>query len=129
MSPSTGARIRQFARESAWLFLLDALAWAIGILAALVLRFDFDITRIHWGWTSLVIGITVVLQLLGGMLFWLYRGRYERGGFDEVRALVLDTVAVMAVAWGFAYIVGYGNGIPRSALIIAARSQVRPSRS
>ena len=120
MSPSAGVRIRQFARESAWLFLLDVVAWAIGILAALVLRFDFDITRIHWGWTSLVIAVTAVLQLLGGMVFWLYRGRYERGGFDEVRALVFDTVAVMAVAWGFAYIVGYGNGIPRSALIIAA---------
>jgi dTDP-glucose 4,6-dehydratase len=109
-----------FARQYGLLFLLDAAAWALGILAALVLRFDFNLSRIHPGWTLAVIGVTVVLQLIAGWLFWLYRNRYEVGSFDEVRALVLDITAVMVVAWVFAYLVGYGNGIPRSTLIIAA---------
>ncbi|CAG7614192.1 polysaccharide biosynthesis protein [Leucobacter soli] len=120
MSQTADGRFAHLARLYGGLFLCDVICWAIGILAALVLRFDFDVSRIHWGWTLLVIGVTAVAQFLGGIVFWLYRGRYERGGFDEVRALVLDTVAVMAVAWAVAYLVGYGNGIPRSTLIIAA---------
>lgn len=120
VSQTTSRRVMHFARQYGVLFLCDIAAWAIGILAALILRFDFDLSRIHWGWSFALIGATALLQLLGGWVFWLYRGRYEVGGFDEVRALVFDTVAVMAVAWGFAYLVGYGNGIPRSAMIIAA---------
>lgn len=120
MPQTVGARIAHFARQYGLLFLLDAAAWAIGILAALVLRFDFNLARIHPGWTLAVIGVTVGLQLIAGWLFWLYRNRYEVGSFDEVRALVLDITAVMVFAWIFAYLVGYGNGIPRSTLIIAA---------
>src|SRR5690606_16008683 len=75
---------------------------------------------IHWGWTLALIGITALLQLIGGWVFWLYRGRYEVGGFDEVRALVLNVVAVMVIAWICAYLLGYGRGIPRSTMIIAA---------
>lgn len=120
MSQSAGPRFTQFAKNAGLLFLADAVAWCIGILAALVLRFDFDFSRLHWGWAFAVVGVTIVLQLLAGWAFWLYRGRYELGGFDEVRVLVFDTIAVMVVAWIFAFLVGYGNGIPRSTLVIAA---------
>lgn len=119
--PQTVAgRIAHFTRQYGVLFLIDALAWAIAILAALVLRFDFNLMRIHWGWTLTVIGVTAILQLLFGWVFWLYRNRYQVGSFDEVRVLVLDVTAVLVVAWLFAYLVGYGNGIPRSTLVIAA---------
>ncbi|MBK0419545.1 polysaccharide biosynthesis protein [Leucobacter sp. CSA1] len=119
--PTTPAgRFAHFTRQYGPLYLLDVFAWTVGILAALVLRFDFNFSRIHWGWTLAVIGVTALLQLLGGWLFWLYRSRYELGSFDEVRALVLNITAVMVIAWVFAYLVGYGNGIPRSTLVIAA---------
>ncbi|WP_341783066.1 nucleoside-diphosphate sugar epimerase/dehydratase [Leucobacter weissii] len=117
---TAGARLAHFARTYGLLFLCDALAWAVGILAALVLRFDFNVMLIHWGWSLALIGATMVLQLVAGWCFWLYRNRYEVGGFDEVRAIVFDVTAVMAVAWGLAYLVAYGNGIPRSTMIIAA---------
>ena len=113
-------RFSHFVRQYGLLFLFDAAAWAIAIMAALVLRFDFNLTRIHWTWTLVVILITALLQLVGGWLFWLYRSRWEVGSFDEVRALVLNVVVVMTFAWAAAYLVGYGRGIPRSALIIAA---------
>lgn len=102
------------------LFLVDAIAWAIGIVAALVLRYDFDLSGPHWGWSLVLIAATVVLQLVAGWVFWLYRGRYEVGGFDEVKALVFDVVAVMALAWLVGYLLAYGDGIPRSTMIIAA---------
>ncbi|WP_082309370.1 polysaccharide biosynthesis protein [Leucobacter musarum] len=120
MPQTVAGRIAHFTRQYGVLFLIDALAWAIGILAALVLRFDFNLMRIHWGWTLTVIGVTAILQLLFGWVFWLYRNRYQVGSFDEVRVLVLDVTAVLVVAWLFAYLVGYGNGIPRSTLVIAA---------
>ena len=120
VSNTASQRTAHFARQYGLLFALDAIAWAIGILAALVLRFDFNLSHIQWGWTSVVVGATIVLQLIGGWVFWLYRNRYEVGSFDEVRALVLNVTAVMVVAWLVAFLVGYGNGIPRSTLIIAA---------
>ena len=113
-------RVAHFGRTYGLLFVGDVIAWGIGILAALVLRFDFNISAIHWGWTLLLIASTAALQLLGGWVFWLYRSRYEIGGFDEVRALVLNVIAIMLVAWVIAYLFGYGNGIPRSTMIIAA---------
>lgn len=119
--PQTAAeRITHFGRHYGTLYLLDALAWAIAILVALVLRFDFMLGRIHWGWTLAVIGVAAVLQLIGGWLTWLYRNRYAIGSFDEVRSLVIDITGVMVVTWVFAFLVGYGNGIPRSTLVIAA---------
>ena len=114
------ARLSHFARLYGLIFVCDAAAWAIGILAALVLRFDFNVARIHWGWTFALIGVTIALQLAWGWVSWLYRSRYEVGSFDEVRALVFDVVGVTVLAWGFAFLVGYGNGIPRSTMIIAA---------
>lgn len=120
MPQTAAARISHFARQYGALFLLDGLAWTVAILAALVLRFDFNLPRISWGETIAVIGVTVLLQLLGGWLTWLYRNRYAIGSFDEVRALVIDVTSVMVLAWLFAFAVGYGNGIPRSTLVIAA---------
>lgn len=120
VSQSLSERLTHFVRQYGWLFAADALAWAGAILVALILRFDFNIARINWKWTLALIGVTILLQLIGGWLFWLYRARYQLGSFDEVRALFLSTIAISSMAWVFAFIVGYGNGIPRSTMIIAA---------
>lgn len=117
---NTKGRLAHFVDTYGGLFLLDIMSWAFAIIIALVLRFDFMFSRIHWGWTLAVIAVAAVLQLCGGWAFWLYRSRYEVGSFDEVRSLVINVTAVTLVTWGFAYLVGYGNGIPRSTLIIAA---------
>ncbi|MCS3427540.1 FlaA1/EpsC-like NDP-sugar epimerase [Leucobacter aridicollis] len=117
--PASG-RFAHFVETYGGLYLLDVMAWALGIIIALVLRFDFALTRIHWGWTLAVIGVAAALQLLFGWVFWVYRSRYQVGSFDEVRAVVFDVTAVTAATWVFAFLVGYGNGIPRSTLVIAA---------
>ncbi|MGJ0202816.1 SDR family NAD(P)-dependent oxidoreductase [Leucobacter sp. gxy201] len=120
MPQTIGQRFTNFLKQYGVLFLGDACAWAIGILAALVLRYDFELVLIHKGWTAVLIAFTILIQLIAGWAFWLYRNRYETGSFDEVKAIVIDVTAVMVVAWVFAYLVGYGNGIPRSTMIIAA---------
>lgn len=113
-------RVTHFLRQYGYLYLLDIAAWAVSILAALVLRFEFNIARIQWTNTLILIGVVALLQLIAGWIFWLYRNRYQVGSFDEVRALVVAITAVAAAAWVFAYVVGYGAGIPRSTMIIAA---------
>lgn len=120
MTERLSERFTHFMRQFGVLYLFDAFSWAAAILSALVLRFDFMLGRINWPWTIALILVTVALQLFGGWLFWLYRNRYQVGSFDEVRALFLNIIAVMSVAWVFAYMVGYGHGIPRSTMIIAA---------
>lgn len=120
MKPRIGARFAHFLRQFGVLFAADVLAWAVAIFAALLLRFDFELDRIEWPATVALVAITAGLQLLGGWTFWLYRSRYAVGSFDEVRALFLNTLAVGTIAWVFAFTLGYGNGIPRSAMIIAA---------
>lgn len=111
---------RFFAAKSSALYVLDIFAWAAGIFAALALRFDFEYDRLHLPWTLALIAIAAVTQFFAGWLFWLYRKRYEVASFDEVRALVYSITVTTLIAWVFAFIFGYGHGIPRSTMIIAA---------
>ena len=120
MSQPTISRVSHFLRQYGFLYVLDVAAWAVAVLAALVLRFEFNIARVQWVNTLILIGVVALLQLVAGWAFWLYRNRYQVGSFDEVRALVLEITAVMAAAWVFAFFLGYGQGIPRSTMIIAA---------
>lgn len=102
------------------LYALDALAWGSAILIALFLRFDFHVASIEWAPTLIVIAATVALQLSIGWALWLYRARFEIGSFDEVRVLFFTTTVVTLLSWIIAYVIGYGSGIPRSTMVIAA---------
>lgn len=113
-------RMMHFVRHFGWLYLLDVLVWSVAIVSAQVLRFDFDPFKININSTMLLLGITALLQLLGGWLFWLYRGRFGVGSFDEVRALFFNTVAIMVVDVIVVLLLGYAGGIPRSTMIIAS---------
>ena len=56
-------RFAYAARRYGLIFLFDVIAWAVGILAALALRWDFALERIHWGWAFALIGVTAVLLI------------------------------------------------------------------
>lgn len=120
VAPQLLGRVRHFTRQYGALYVADALSWAAAIIVALFLRFDFEISEINWVSTTLIIVLTAALQLIGGWVFWLYRNRYEIGSFDEVRAIVLSVTTVAVVSGLCAVLIGYGRGIPRSTLIIAA---------
>ena len=117
---TTAGRLSFFASSYGSLYLFDVLAWALGIAASLVLRFDFEFGAVRWGWALLLVAVAAVLQLLAGWVFWLYRGRYEPGGFDEARALAFGTLSVMSIGAVLGHLLVYGHGIPRSTMIIAA---------
>jgi FlaA1/EpsC-like NDP-sugar epimerase len=117
---SSSERLMHFVRHFGWIYLLDVVVWIIAIVSAQVLRFDFDPSKINITSTLLLLGVTAVLQLVGGWIFWLYRGRFGVGSFDEVRALFFNTVAIMLVDVVVVFLLGFAGGIPRSTMIIAS---------
>ena len=75
----------------------DALAWTGGLLSALILRYDFDASRIDWPRFGVVAAAAVVLQVLAGLTTGLYLGRWRLGSFDEVSALARTVAGVSSL--------------------------------
>ncbi|MDH6235801.1 nucleoside-diphosphate sugar epimerase/dehydratase [Cryobacterium sp. CG_9.6] len=100
-------------------FLLDALCWLLALSAAQALRYEFDLSAIVWIPLLLLWSVACVLQLLVGLLFYLYQGRHQYGSFAEVRAL-LGVVLSVAVLIGLP-VAAFGAAlqIPRSTVLIA----------
>src|SRR4051794_6861380 len=68
---------------------VDGLAWVVGILAAVVLRFEFEPTPRGWIATLVLALVAAALQVVVGNLLSFYRGRFSYGSFDEVRNLAV----------------------------------------
>ncbi len=80
---------------------VDVLAWAIGIVTAIVLRYEFTIDPNEWGpFTAqsvlAAIVLAAALQMTAGLASGLYRGRYRFGSFDEVLHLVRSVLVAFA---------------------------------
>jgi dTDP-glucose 4,6-dehydratase len=95
------------------------IAWAVAIVSAEVLRFEFLVNRIHWPQTLGLIAALAVAQLCFGWLGRLYNGRYARGAFEEVRSLALATSASAAVVIIPMLVFRTYLTIPRSTVFIA----------
>ena len=79
-------------------FAFDAAAWTFSLVLAALLRYDFNVDQISWG-ALLLCAATILVQLLAGWLFHLYRGRHPYGSFAEVRALLWAVVLIGLVGW------------------------------
>ncbi len=80
---------------------VDILSWAIGIVVAIVLRYEFTIDPNEWGpFTAesvlAAIVLAATLQMTAGLASGLYRGRYRFGSFDEVLHLVRSVLVAFA---------------------------------
>jgi FlaA1/EpsC-like NDP-sugar epimerase len=84
---------------------VDGLSWILGIVLAMLLRFEFDFNTDDWSRFTVrgmiaAGAIGAVLQLLAGVAGGLYRGRFRYGSFDEVAHLVRSaavTTVLLAV--------------------------------
>lgn len=100
--------------------IVDAAAWAIGVLLAVSLRFEFS-TPID-GWLA-TLGLAVAaagVHALAGFATKLYRGRYPYGSFDEVRLLALIVLSITAALGLVVVTVGTVVSIPRGTMFLAA---------
>lgn len=107
-------------RRRAWASVVDALAWATGVLLAVALRFEFSMPPEGWVATLLVALIAAGLHVAIGYGSKLYRGRHTYGSFDEVRLLGLIVLSITIVL-GLA-VVAVGNlvHVPRGTVFLAA---------
>ena len=75
----------------------DALAWTGGLIGAILLRYDFDASRINWSGFAIVTVAAVVVQVFAGLATGLYLGRWRLGSFEEVSALVRTVAGVTSL--------------------------------
>lgn len=103
-------------------YLVDVACWGIALFAAAMLRFDFQLSSLSITSVLLVWLVVAVLQLVGGLIANLYRGRHRYASFDEMLALGW-TVIIVALIAGVA-VIAFGAAIglmlPRSAVFLAA---------
>jgi FlaA1/EpsC-like NDP-sugar epimerase len=107
------------ARRTGLQVVLDALSWAVAIVFAVSLRYDFSYETVTW---RAVVGVGVVTIVLGAVLGFatgLYRRRYVPGSFSEVRTVVL-VVAVTGIVVGVpVLVIGTDIELARSTIFIA----------
>ena len=106
----------------AWLWIqmiLDSVAWIVALWVAAFLRFEMNVELISVGGVIITCVVAVVLQLLVGFSFALYKGRYSFGSFEEAKLLVVVTVIVTALLEAVLLVFGVALWIPRSLGFIA----------
>ncbi|THJ66196.1 polysaccharide biosynthesis protein [Arthrobacter echini] len=84
-------------KPAIWLwsqYLLDAVAWIVAILLALILRYELLVNEINVPGVVVFCAVAVISQLGVGLSFALYRGRYSFGSFHEAKLLVIVAVLV-----------------------------------
>lgn len=111
---STSERARRFVAMA-----IDAAAWFIAVVVAVVLRFEFNPQSVSWAWTMALAIAAGALQALVGSALGVYRGRFAYGSFDEIRWLAAVAVFETMVLTAFVLMIGPLISIPRSAIVIA----------
>jgi FlaA1/EpsC-like NDP-sugar epimerase len=78
-------------------WLVDAGAWALGLVAVIIVRFDLDLAEAPLTATATAVAAAVVLHTVIGHQQFLYRGRYGFGTFEEVKAVSTTVLCVVLV--------------------------------
>jgi FlaA1/EpsC-like NDP-sugar epimerase len=100
-------------------YLLDAVAWIVAILLALILRYELLVKEINVPGIVVFCAVAVVAQLAVGLSFALYRGRYSFGSFHEAKLLVIVAVLVGVILVLVSVVFISVIEVPRSIGIIA----------
>ncbi|MEM7141898.1 MAG: nucleoside-diphosphate sugar epimerase/dehydratase [Actinomycetota bacterium] len=115
-----GERELRLHMPSMVLVMVDALAWVVGVLAAMALRFDFAFDAWSPWRPEIAIAVAVGVQLLAGVAFGLYEGRWRRGSLDEGLALARSMVAACAVLFVVNNLIVGTRAVPTSVVVAAA---------
>lgn len=97
---------------------VDVLAWTVALFLAVVMRFEFDLSKPKWSGLVIVVGIAAVAQSLAGYGFGLYVGRWRYGSFEEVAGLTRAVVIVTGALFVVDVVTGRVHLIPLSATLI-----------
>ena len=89
----------------------------IALYAALLVRLEFDFTRLGDFEVLLLVPAAVVLQVVAGYANGLYLGRWVNGSFEEFAALARTTLITTVGLVGFDLLAGANRPAPVSAVI------------
>jgi dTDP-glucose 4,6-dehydratase len=100
-------------------YAVDAEAWVIALIFAVLFRFDYDSGRVDWFAVGVIALLAVVLQAAVGWVFGLYRGRHQLGAFHEAQTLLVTVMAVAGILFAFNFAFLNPAGLPRSTSLLA----------
>ncbi|UPL11285.1 polysaccharide biosynthesis protein [Microbacterium sufflavum] len=99
--------------------IVDAGAWIVGIVVAVVLRFEFEPTLRGWASMAILALVAGAAQIVVGYYLRFYRGRFTYGSFEEVRSLAAAVSIQAFVLAVIVIILGPFIGLPRGTVILA----------
>ena len=80
---------------------IDAVAWAVALTFATIIRWNFSWSSIDYGGLLAIIPLAVLAQVVAGIASGIYLGRWRFGSFEEVEGLVraaaITTVLLLLV--------------------------------
>ncbi|WP_377644188.1 polysaccharide biosynthesis protein [Oryzobacter terrae] len=83
-------RVRSSTARLAW-GVVDGVIWAVAVVAATFLRFQYDLDATFVANTFIAAGAAAAAHFLIGLVVGPYRRGVQRGSFDEVRDLAVTT--------------------------------------
>ncbi|MBN8205349.1 polysaccharide biosynthesis protein [Microbacterium esteraromaticum] len=100
--------------------IVDGAAWVLGVLLAVMLRFELAMPPHGWAATIVLALVAGALQVAAGYATKLYRGRHTYGSFDEVLLLGLIVLSNTFVLGLLVIMFGVQTGVPRGTMFLAA---------
>ncbi len=102
---------------------IDAVLWAIMLMAALWMRYDFSVDQLvmtlEMSRFYLVLLGVVALSWVAGWLVGLYRGRFIPGSLLETSVLILVFAGASLLVFAGHVLSGEYEGVPRSTPLVA----------
>lgn len=98
---------------------VDAEAWVIAVVFAVLFRYDFVADRVNWLSVGILSILAILLQAVVGWVFALYRGRHRHGAFHEAQTLLATVVVVATLLFGVNFYLLSAAGLPRSTALVA----------
>lgn len=117
--PIRAAQLRQARLRSILQLIIDCSIWLIVMIAAVLLRFEFDLESVNWP-STIALGVAAgVLHAGIGYYLGLYSGRFQYGAFAEVRSLSISVLTESILLTVAVFIFGPLFEVPRSSVLIA----------
>lgn len=88
--------VRRYRRAA--LVVADCFLWCVALVAATALRYNLAFSDIRFGGVASILPWVVGAQVVSGLAFGLYLGRWRLASFDEATALAGSTAITTAVA-------------------------------
>ncbi|MGH3764950.1 MAG: polysaccharide biosynthesis protein [Pseudonocardiaceae bacterium] len=96
----------------------DSMAWTLGLLLSAWFRTEFDVTQVDLLGLFRISAVAIAMQLIAGLGFHIYRGRYWVGSIDEALNLASVTVFVGILVFALDLLVPH-PWVPRSVPLTA----------